>query len=178
MKTKLGLLILMLMISIGCRSDSPAAQTEEEHTQTSPSKQKAVRENTLLLTDFEKDETVFSFQGGGLLKLMAKEDLEKADLWLAMPYGMASNNSQLDDDLTGLGGLVDLGTKAIQDIVEIPLYGYQLTLSTEEIRSGHTYCVRTADGKQYGLFQVIDFDSKAATLKITWEIPCRQTRGQ
>ena len=100
MKTKLGLLILMLMTSIGCRSDSPAAPTEEEHTQTSPSKQKAVRENTLVLTDFEKDETVFSFQGGGLLKLMAKEDLEKADLWLAMPHGMASNNSQLDNALT------------------------------------------------------------------------------
>jgi hypothetical protein len=124
-----------------------------------------------MLTDFEEDYCVFSFQSGGLLKLSGEDHEQKFDLFLEMPHGLAANNSQLDDDLTGQGGLVDLGMKALKDITEIPLYGYQFALSPEEIRPGHTYCARTADGEQYGLFQVIEFDPEAATLKITWRYP-------
>ncbi|MFP6618428.1 MAG: hypothetical protein VB877_03710 [Pirellulaceae bacterium] len=125
----------------------------------------------MLLTDFEEDHCAFSFQSGGLLKLSGKDQVEKFDLFLEMPMGLATNNSQLDDDFPGKGGIVDLGRKPSKEIREIPLYGYRFALPPKQIRPGHTYCVRTADGEQYGLFQVIEFDSEAATLKITWRYP-------
>lgn len=128
-------------------------------------------EHTAMLTDIEEDYCVFSFQSGGLLKFSGEDQEQKFDFFLEMPKGLAANNSQLDDDLTGRGGVVDLGMKAMRDITEVPLYGYQFALTPEEIRPGHTYCVRTASGEQYGLFQVIEFDSEAATLKITWRYP-------
>ena len=169
MKKTLAALLLLSLV-VGCGSETQEGLKENANTR-SANDQDAPREKTVVLIDFDKSETAFSFKGGGLLKLNTEEDLVQVDLLLDLPLGLASNNSELDDNFTGRGGIIDLGKTAMRDIKKIPLYGYQFDLSPEKIRPGHTYCVRTAGGEQYGLFHVVKLDPKAATLEISWRYP-------
>ena len=92
---------------------------------------------------------------------------------LDLPMGLGCNSSKLADVFPGNGGVIDLGKKPLADVPAAPKAGYLTELKPKQILDGHTYCVRTADGKHYAKFHVVKFDTKARTLKIAWTYPIK-----
>ena len=128
---------------------------------------------TMVLYDSSKDHA-FSFKSGSTLTLVSRDQLKTMDL--VFDHGVLfSNNSVLGDEYPGSGGISDLGMVELEEVIEIPALRYLPSLSNEQIKVGHTYAVRTANGEHYGLIHVdeilsipVEGSSSGQALKISW----------
>ena len=121
------------------------------------------------LRDCDKVPEMFSFKEGGVLNLgevdvkglSENESMKKMlliDLFFDMPHGLGLNNKELDEQLVGLAGIVDMGKVSIDELSKAPKDGYKLCLTSDEIKVGHSYCVKTANGKNYGKIEILEFE--------------------
>jgi hypothetical protein len=118
-----------------------------------------------------------SFRQGKLIPLKeGKGDFSDFDLVWELPSGLGANNSATIAYGTGKGGIIDLGDKKMSEVKVAPKTGYLLFLKADQIRQGHTYCVRTRDGKHYGKIHITRYDVKQKILIFTWEYQPKLTR--
>ena len=122
------------------------------------------------LQDFDRGHKGFSFsQGKQIAPDNPREFPLEIDLYFDLPHGLIMNNSASGPIFKGKGGIVDMGAKPLKAIKEAPLRGnYKVGLSPRELIVGHTYCVRTADGKHVAKFQITNFDQNEETLSFSW----------
>lgn len=134
------------------------------------------------LTDFDDSpHAYFSFKSG-LAYLGENIDEENfifpkdLDLLFDPPHGLGTNNTKLAKTLLGSGGIVDAGNFSIEDCKQAPLEGYKPFLKPEEIIKGHTYYIRTADGKSYGKIHVVDYNQEGKVLSFKWQFQSNGSR--
>lgn len=91
------------------------------------------------------------------------------DIFFDSDHGIATNSEIGGWELgVGNGGIIDMGPVGLDEVKEAPANGYKQALDLSEIKQGHTYCVRTANGTEYGKFHILDFDQDDVTLEATW----------
>jgi hypothetical protein len=112
----------------------------------------------------------FSFQAGKLLPLRAKQRFSlRIDLVWDPPTGLATNNASLNEPFQGKGGILDLGKQGGGMGKGVPKTGYKPYLKAGQIKVGHAYAVRTADGEHYGKIYVKKYDPERKIPAFTWE---------
>lgn len=137
---------------------------------TAPSSAADKKAKTVTLKDVDTSRIVFSFGKGKLVTIKSGE-ADAFDLMLDIPHGLGTNNSKLTSKFKGSGGIVDMGKKSLGDVKKAPAKGYAPALKVAQIKTGHTYCVRTADGKKYAKIHIVKFDQKSEQLTMTWVFP-------
>jgi len=132
--------------------------------------------NTVTLPDCDEDPAYgFSFTLG----LVAGEEMQSEEEWISKidiafdaPHGLMANSKDLSDEFTqpaGSAGILDLGEVAIDRVGEAPADGYAPTISMKQLVVGHTYSVRTADGKHYGLLHLLAVNAgKENAITFSW----------
>lgn len=99
------------------------------------------------------------------------------DIFFDSDHGIATNAKIVGWELgVGDGGIVDMGPKAFDEVEEAPADGYKPALELSELIPGHTYCVRTAGGNEYGKFHIVEFDQDDVTLDMTWSFKAGGSR--
>ena len=85
-----------------------------------------------------------------------------------MPSGLGMNNSELTEWFPGNAGIIDLGSVNLEIDIEIPEEGFNPFIDPEGLIPGHTFLIRTADGKHFGKIHIINFDMESELLEFTW----------
>jgi len=137
------------------------------------------RKGVAILQDVDKSRLVFSFSGGGKVKVPIDPNVKmEFDFLVDIPHGLATNNQTISNDFSGLGGIIDLGAVPMEKVSEAPQTGYQPTLKLSEIVVGHTYCILASDAKHYGKIHVVRFDSDKDNgfLEFMWQYQPDGTR--
>ena len=99
------------------------------------------------------------------------------DIFFDADHGIATNSTIAGWELgVGNGGIVDMGRCGFDEVKEAPEDGYKKALKISEMLPGHTYCVRTANGREYGKFHIVSFDQDAMTLDFTWSFQAGGSR--
>jgi len=133
-----------------------------------------------LLEDTSSLGAMFSFEVGGVMYIFSvKKDQERKDLmdiFLDFPNVLGTNNSQLDESFKGSGGIIDMGKVPIQEILIAPKSGYKPALSIDEVKEGHTYCVKASNGRNYGKIYILKFDhgGRPPFVEFNWEYQIKE----
>jgi hypothetical protein len=114
----------------------------------------------------------FSFRRAELIK--ATDDTSNFSLDLDLvwdpPNGLAANHVENRRPFSGKGGIIDTRKKSLRD-VKVPSPGpYEHYIGPKEIKIGHVYCLRTADGRRYAKLLVIEYDQKRERLAFVWDM--------
>ena len=135
------------------------------------------------LREFEDTFDGFGFKIGTIQALKFNGDAnQNLDLFFEDSHGFGTNNNSLDSSLNGVGGIIDMGYKKLDEVLEAPVKGYKPYISRSNIFQGHTYCVRTADGKHYGKIHILEINksqpgSQGKNIVFSWVYQPNKTRS-
>lgn len=174
----------MMIASCLAFNIAPVALAEPEAfllQEQKPRADKAAADNkakTFVLEDCDAG-PAFSFKQGGKVNLLVQFAAGEWDFDLALdfPHGLLANNKKASPLYNGSGGLRDMGAVALDDVKEAPADGYVPKLELKQLMVGHTYCVRTSDGKHYGKFHILKADMKKELIEFSWEYQPQQKNG-
>jgi hypothetical protein len=114
----------------------------------------------------------FSFDGGKLVPIFEdgneREYSQKVDFMWDPKLGLIANNTALGCPFSGKGEIADLGKRTLPEITVIPKGTYVPHLKPEQMKVGHVYCIRRADGKGWGLIAIDEYDVSKETLVFRW----------
>ncbi len=123
----------------------------------------------VVMRDFDDSLVGFSFQRGELIGLKgAREFPTEIDFIFDMPLGLGTNNAELSKQFKGQGGIIDMGRKPLAALSAAPKSGYKPALDASDIKVGHSYYLRTADGRHHGVLHITGFDADKETLTFDW----------
>ena len=122
------------------------------------------------MSDFDRSIEGFSFTKGELVKLDQSEDGFPMDIDFIfdMPHGLGMNNAELTDWFPGTAGIFDLGPVSLDTDTDIPSEGFSPSMAPEDMITGHTYLILTADAERYGKIQIVQFDVENEILEFIW----------
>jgi hypothetical protein len=128
------------------------------------------------LQDFHRGHKGFGFAKGQQIQ----PDNPKAfstdlDMFFDLRTGLLMNNESLGQFCKGKAGVIDMGAKPLQAVREAPARGYKVFLRMEELLNGHTYCIRTADGKHFAKIHILNVDPNEEILVFTWRYQPKDT---
>ena len=153
---RLGLVLILWVVACGgARGQEPRAVT---------------------LLDFDRGGKGFSFaQGVPLTPEKPTEFQAEIDLFFDLPDGVTMNNAALNRIFQGQAGIIGMGARPLKEITQAPLRGYKVGLKAAELRVGHSYCVRTADGKCFAKLHITNLDINEETLEFTYVYQPKET---